>query len=79
MSRIWPSMIGAIAFALPAAPATAASISLAICGGDGARSSIPLNNGGMPADHSCCAGPCHSGCERKSKRGDEPDEPPADA
>ena len=68
MSRIWPSFIGALAFATPTAPAVANGIAVVVCGQPGLSITIPLGNGPMPPDHGCCKGACHAGCGRKSQR-----------
>lgn len=68
MSRSWPSFIGVFALAMPLAPSAAASMTLAICGLPGVTVNIPLDTPPMPADHGCCKGACHAGCERKQQR-----------
>lgn len=79
MSRSWPSLIGALALAAPSAPATANGIVLAVCGLPGVTVTLPMGDAPMPANHSCCKGACHAGCERKHQRhgrsaADGPDE-----
>ncbi|MEQ1687657.1 MAG: hypothetical protein ABL874_03695 [Sphingopyxis sp.] len=69
MSRSWPSFIGALALAMPSAPVAANALSVALCGLPGVTLTIPLGDGApMPANHSCCKGACHAGCERKQGR-----------
>lgn len=68
MSRVWPSLIGALALAMPSVPAVANGISVAFCGQPGLSITIPFNNRPMMPDHGCCKGACHAGCERKSQR-----------
>ena len=68
MSRIWPSLVGALALAMPSLPAAANGISVAFCGQPGVSITIPLNNRPMAPDHGCCKGACHAGCERKHQR-----------
>lgn len=76
MSRVWPSLIGALALAMPSMPAVAGGISVAVCGLPGQSITIPLNSPPMRPDHGCCKGACHAGCERKPQRhgrgGDSP-------
>lgn len=68
MSRSWPSFVGAFALAMPSAPIAANALNAAICGLPGVVISIPLDTPPMPADHGCCKGACHAGCERKQQK-----------
>lgn len=68
MSRVWPSLIGALALAMPSIPAVAGGISVAVCGLPGQSITIPFRTPPMAPNHDCCKGACHAGCERKSQR-----------
>jgi hypothetical protein len=59
---------GALALAMPAAPSTAQSLTVALCGDPSRNVTIPMGGGQMPADHGCCKAACHAACERKHSR-----------
>lgn len=68
MSRVWPSLFGALALAMPSSPMSANALSAAICGLPGATIEIPIGGAPMVPDHGCCKGACHSVCERKQPK-----------
>jgi hypothetical protein len=79
VSRVWPSLVGALALAMPSVPAVAGGISVAVCGLPGQSITIPFNTPPpMAPDHGCCKGACHAGCERKSQRFGRGDKGPPD-
>lgn len=75
MSHSWPSLIGAVALAMPAAPAASAGIMLSVCGQPGVSISIPVDRAPPAEDHGCCRGlACHAASDRKrrgAERGDD--------
>lgn len=70
MSRVWPSLIGAVAFAMPMPAMGSHSLSLSICGQPGVRVVIPMRNDAPADNHGCCKSACHAGCERKRGKSD---------
>lgn len=71
MSRIWPSLIGVWALAMPIAPEASARVMvLQMCGGNGVSVSIPLGDGAPGDGHGCCRDQgCHAAHERKRAKG----------
>jgi hypothetical protein len=66
LRRAFGLLPGAIALAMPAAPAGARAIDVVLCGIPGASVTIPIDGAPMPANHDCCKGlACHAACERK--------------
>lgn len=67
-------LAGALAFALPTAPARSGGIELALCNGGTVR--VPLDQVPGDDDHRCCGKACHAGDrKRKAKnlKGEGPD------
>lgn len=76
MSHSWPSLIGAIALAMPAAPPAAGGIMLSVCGLPGLSVSIPVDRAPPMEDHGCCRGlACHAASDRKRRTTERDDAP----
>ncbi len=67
MSRLWPSLIGALALAMPDAPAVADTIMAQICGGPGALVSIIIDSDPAGAPERCRDSACHVGCDQRRR------------
>lgn len=63
MSSAWVTLIGAVALALPAAPAGSRHIDVSFCGQPGVILSIPIDDAPIDDGGSCRDKACHAGCE----------------
>ena len=68
MNRLWPSLIGALAFAMPDGPASPDTIMAQICGDPGALVSIIIiDDDPAGAPERCRDSACHVGCDQRRR------------